>query len=121
MERLTMPKGICQMVSTEYCIGHRDCYECSHGRKVFKSLAEYEDTGLTPEEITATQAELAEYRKKEADGRLVEVVRCKDCALLDTINCFTSVKDGNGGWHTPRMAEFCANGEAALMAQEGAE
>ena len=51
MERLTMNRGICQMVSTEYCQSHRDCYECEHGRKVFRSLAAYEDTGLEPDEI----------------------------------------------------------------------
>lgn len=51
MKRLTMEKGLCAKVSTDYCHQHKDCYECGHGREVFRKLAAYEDTGLTPEEI----------------------------------------------------------------------
>lgn len=64
-----MPQGICQMVSTDYCLNKRNCYECGHGRKVFKSFAAYEDTDLTP-------AEVAEYAKAKADGRVV-ILPCK--------------------------------------------
>jgi hypothetical protein len=31
------------MASTEYCLTHRDCYECRHGRTGFQKLAAYED------------------------------------------------------------------------------
>lgn len=59
MERLTMPHGICDMVSTKCCASQTDCYYCGHGRKVFKRLSAYEDTGLTPEEINILKAEAA--------------------------------------------------------------
>ncbi len=39
---------------------------------VYSRLAAYEDIGLTPEQC-------AEYAQAEADGRLVEVVRCGEC------------------------------------------
>ena len=42
-------------------------------------LAEYKDTGLTPDEITAQSAELAAYREAEDQGRFKQVVLCKDC------------------------------------------
>jgi hypothetical protein len=44
-------------------------------------LNAYEDTNLTPAEITALQAELAAYRADEQEGRIVRVARCVDCAL----------------------------------------
>lgn len=50
MERLTMNNGVCQMASTEFCVSQKDCYSCPHGRKCFKRLAAYENTGLELEE-----------------------------------------------------------------------
>jgi len=61
MERLTaINHGICQMVSAEYCLTHKDCYTCGHGRKVFKSLSAYGDTNLTPSDIADLKAKLQE-------------------------------------------------------------
>lgn len=31
MEQLTLESGLCSEVSTEYCLKHRDCYECGYG------------------------------------------------------------------------------------------
>ena len=49
MKRLTSSgyPGVCDMVSTEYCRKHRDCYECNHGREVFKRLSALEDIVFT--------------------------------------------------------------------------
>lgn len=81
-----------------------DCMNCEIN-KAFERLAEYEDTKLSPKAIIElndfekTQcakllAKLGEYTnsglspeevqelaKAKADGRLVEVVRCKDCDM----------------------------------------
>lgn len=53
-ERLVSSNGLCQMASTEFCRGQTDCYTCPHGKKVFKSEAAYEDTGLEPSEVVDT-------------------------------------------------------------------
>lgn len=50
------------------------------GCKQYNRLWEYENTSLTPDEIAAMRDELAAYHQAEQDGRLVKVVRCKDCA-----------------------------------------
>ncbi len=57
MDRLTLKEGLCNMASTEFCFAQKDCYTCPHGRKCFKRLADYEDTELSPEEITAMKAD----------------------------------------------------------------
>lgn len=57
MDRLTLKDGLCDMASTEYCFVQKDCYSCLHGRKCFKRLAAYEDTGLSPEEIAAMKTD----------------------------------------------------------------
>ena len=44
------------MASTEFCFAQKDCYTCPHGRKCFKRLAAYEDTGLTPAEVVRLKA-----------------------------------------------------------------
>lgn len=66
MNRLTMQKGLCAMVSTDYCHEHRDCYECSHGRAVFHRLFEYESRGYTPEEIDELALKVATLETIEA-------------------------------------------------------
>lgn len=51
MERLTIKPCICAIASTEYCEAQEDCYQCEHGRQMRKRLSDYEDTGLTPEQV----------------------------------------------------------------------
>ena len=71
----------------EFCTrGCHDLGGCRHGcivPKLYNHLAAYEDTGLTPEEITAMRHTLDEYHKiadpllrAQADGRVV-VLPCK--------------------------------------------
>lgn len=67
MDRLTMNNGLCQMVSTEFCISQKDCYSCPHGRKCFKILAAYEDTGLEPEEIKVILERYHAFRSAISD------------------------------------------------------
>lgn len=68
MNRLTdKPRTVSMCISVDECKRHN-------------RLWEYENTGLTPDEITAMQIKLLAYRQAEQAGRLVRVVRCKDCA-----------------------------------------
>lgn len=65
------------------CNVDMDCIDCPSFDCLVERLADYEDTGLEPEEITAMQHTLDEYHKvadpllrAQADGRLV-VPPCK--------------------------------------------
>ena len=84
MDRLTFAGNFCDIAQCEstpygsYC----ESGGCTR-RKVWEQLKAYEDTGLTPEEITAMQHTLDEYHevadpllRAQADGRLV-VLPCK--------------------------------------------
>lgn len=120
MERLTMPKGICQMASTEYCLSHRDCYECGHGRKVFQTLAAYEDTGLEPEDInlmlrcaaedgeTADYDRLRELAEADKDGRRV-VLPCKvgDTVYEASYDCAKGIRYNPFNKNGYSYAEIC--------------
>lgn len=133
MKRLTMKLGICEMVSTEYCHEHRDCYYCGHGRKVFKRLAAYEDTGLEPEEIISgkelcetacatillkqyqelgTMEELAALVKAQDEGRLVVLPEPMMPMVMgdepeDTdVYCPRCGHDLSGGWHEEHPEEW---------------
>lgn len=57
-----MNNGLCQMASTEFCLSQKDCYSCPHGRKCFKRLAAYEDTGLEPEGVETQSVALAQCK-----------------------------------------------------------
>ena len=50
-------------------------------------LGQYEDTGLTPEELSKDLAELSEYRKAKEEGRLVELPE-------------SGIDDFSDGYHT---------------------
>lgn len=67
-----MKPGICSMASTEFCRAQKDCYSCSHGRKVFQLLYEYEETGLDPKNMDHWQ----EMFLAECAGRLL-ITACK--------------------------------------------
>ena len=82
-------------------------------------LASYEDTGLEPSEV-------AELVEDKACGRLVEVVRCRDCVKRKTPDCsmwFDCDCGAQGTWEVDD--DFCSVGvtraeaEAALR-QKGA-
>ena len=91
------------MKCSEDCNVDMDCIDCPAFDKIVERLAAYEDTGLTPEEVTAakvalmgkTLAEITEFEgvplarlrelaEADKDGRLV-VLPCKpDGSMLDT-------------------------------------
>jgi len=64
---------------------------------IAERIAAYEDTGLTPEEITNAQAamrsalamacELQAFRNGITTGRYVEVTRCAKCNQKETYGC----------------------------------
>ena len=183
MERLTNPDTnkvcfdpweLCGLDKT--CT--RECIGCKLPAKI-RLLAAYEDTGLTPAEITAMQAEnhrlkeqadsaymdgvryaiyeimkeadvygsqtirdsgdtadgmceqavrlitadLTAYRQAEAEGRIVRVVRCKDCMYANTakshpqLNC----QNQNSTCYKRRVRGnwYCMDGESALAALKG--
>ena len=82
MERLTKIDGIgenecikcfdCDAEKAGTNLEH--CGYCDHWQDIIDRLASYEDTGLTPEEIT-------KLAQAKADGRLVEM----PCKINDTI------------------------------------
>lgn len=83
MERLTIrhPSGktesICCLTlgySTEGCPAPGKT--CKGSQAIEKRLCDYEDTGLTPEEIASALAELAQYKADEKAGLLVR--KCVD-------------------------------------------
>ena len=62
-------------------------------------LSDYEDMGLTPEEIKEDtpkiqkiEQELASYREAEERGELMRVVRCKDCKMFDVDTAFCRIQ-----------------------------
>ena len=63
----------------DYCgldsVCKRDCWkpEKCHIPAQIHRLAEYENTGLTPEEILTLEAQLTRYKQAEDEGRLVEL------------------------------------------------
>lgn len=73
-------------------------------RELLDRLAAYEDTGLTPAEVT-------ELAQGKADGRLVEVVRCGKCRHYNTTGC----SDGCGWCENMDRGVFdehyCSRGE----------
>lgn len=58
-------------------------------------LAAYEDTNLSPDEITAALSRLAEYEAAEREGRLVRLP-CKVGTVIYCIN-----RNNHWGAHTP--------------------
>lgn len=49
------------------------CCNCPRQEAVYERLADYEDTGLTPAEITQLQAEVEGYGRAKAEGRIITV------------------------------------------------
>lgn len=84
MERLTFEGDFCDIAQCTSTPGGSFCEDgaCSQ-REIWERLKAYEDTGLTPEEITAMRHTLDEYHKTadplllaKVQGRLV-VLPCK--------------------------------------------
>lgn len=104
MERLTSRQIIKHADGAEhietYCHGHRygpaafpkkygtsNLQEYKNYCEMVDRLADYEDIGLTPSEITKKLARLAELEKDIADRAYVKVIRCKDCVKRRTSMC----------------------------------
>ena len=71
------------------------------------------------ERIEQLEAELVEYRKKIADGRLVEVVRCGECKHYNTTGCsagFGWCENMGRGTHDEF---YCASGKRLEVEQDG--
>ena len=72
--------------------------------KAFDRLAQYEDSGLSPDEVQ-------DLAKAKAEGRLVEVVRCGKCRHYNTTGC----SDGCGWCENMDRGVFdehyCSRGE----------
>lgn len=101
MERLTMSKGLCAKVSTDYCHQHKDCYECSHGREVFRRLSAYEDA--------------------EQAGRLA-IFPCKVGEIVWLIDTRFFQRDkGRLPLVRCRVNEFSNDGKHTYMVLDGAE
>lgn len=94
MERLTQNQGICGMASTEFCHSQEDCYTCEYGRKCFKRLAAYEDSGLEPKEATLLSEilgqnddiiHLRKLLRAEKEGRMVVLPHAIGGQFYDTM------------------------------------
>lgn len=77
MERLTDPEQV-NCIGLSVCGG--GCDSCPANNPYYKSLAKYENTGLTPDEIERLQSENAQLRERL--DRAVEGIEhsCRMCA-----------------------------------------
>lgn len=111
MERLTKrsketthENGVCctHFGGVECCeVGGNCALNCKWEEAAWERLAEYEDTGLLPEEFSAYQAK---NQRLKATIDAVPVVRCKDCKYLyGTICAFCGL--------LPQPDDFCSYGE----------
>lgn len=102
MKRLTkyLASGAADYNYPADCYGGNDCNDraakSAYRQTCVERLAAYEDTGLTPEEVTAMQYTLDEYHKvadpllrAQADGRMV----LPPCKVGDTV--FRIVRDAD--------------------------
>ena len=83
MERLTIRlnpiTNRCTKVSTALCYEHSNCFYCPHYKKMVDRLADYEDTGLEPEEIRG----LCEM---DSRARMADLLRLEEYQELGTID-----------------------------------
>lgn len=94
-ERLTNGNGICSKVSTDYCLSHRNCYECGHGRNVFKKLSRYE---IACDEIDDDRLrEIAEAEREGCVYRQVyegeAVFECSHCGATWSYECGSPIEN----------------------------
>ena len=95
MERLTEKHYLAEdhyMKCSEACSVDMDCVDCPAFDKLIERLAAYEDTGLTPEEVTAvklalmgkTLAEITEFEGVPLDRlrELAEADKAGRCVVL---------------------------------------
>lgn len=99
MGRLTKEFTSCEYCEDVDCTGYKN--SCMH-RKVYEKLAHYEDL--------------------EEQGRLIEVVKCKDCS------CFEEITDAYNYYFCNRYGgivtenDYCSRAEAKLKElKEGVE
>ena len=58
---------------------------CAIGENLMERLTEYEDTGLTPEQVSEMMAEWVVWKNAECNGRLIEL----PCKIGDTLYVLT--------------------------------
>jgi hypothetical protein len=87
MDRLTgrnENKAFCSPKNSgEKCIGVENCSKCELQAKIFQKLAQYEETGLIPDEIEKLQEALKQAKEAlgllKNDGKGVEYEVCLAC------------------------------------------
>jgi len=125
MERLTEKHYLAEdhyMKCSEDCNVDMDCIDCPAFDKIVERLAAYEDTGLTPEEVTAakvalmgkTLAEITEFEgvplarlrelaEADKDGRCV-VLPCKGYSDVDIVRDGVSYRPDHWNIHLTAYA-----------------
>jgi hypothetical protein len=100
-----------------------NCGNCSINDAAWNKLAAYEDLGSVEEIEEVKESakfykiageELCKLEIKIADGRLVEVVRCRDCKYRNTSSCILSQYDAFGKKTTIKtvyLDDYCSRGE----------
>ena len=88
MERLTFEGNFCDISRCED--EYRMTSECAEGacsqRKVWERLKEYEDTGLTPEEIVAMRGEMVTAYDSDYKPYLLEATGSEAKHIVDLLN-----------------------------------
>lgn len=74
-------------------------------------LAAYEDTGLSPDEITSSQTEWNANRSAPNNYVATVPVRCKDCRFLGGENLGLHDCDHYRGPMRVKLDDFCSYGE----------
>lgn len=125
MEQLTEKHYLAEdhyMKCSEDCNVDMDCIDCPAFDKIVERLAAYEDTGLTPEEVTAakvalmgkTLAEITEFEgvplarlrelaEADKDGRCV-VLPCKGYSDVDIVRDGVSYRPDHWNIHLTAYA-----------------
>ena len=82
----------------KYCRNHYE--DCPEINKIYERLAEYEDTGLTPEKITELKERDTEKAPEIHENKRSSVYTCPSCNLVLT-------NKDEKGWFCGKHYKFC--------------
>ena len=82
----------------KYCRNHYE--DCPEINRLYERLAEYEDTGLTPEQIQELKERDTEKEPEVHKNKFSDVYTCPNCALV-------LINKDEKGWFCGKHYKFC--------------
>ena len=82
----------------KYCRNHYE--ECPEINKIYERLAEYEDTGLTPEQVMELKERDTEKAPEIHENKRSSVYTCPSCNLV-------LINKDEKGWFCGQHYKFC--------------